>query len=515
MADPVAASGEPMNDSGVKTSGQDGFEWPAPGPGDVAARLREMAAGPLRGDLSPDLRPLALLDQIPFVFFVKDREGRFVLANRKAFEMMGVESGADLYGKAAGAFFSGETLGRIEALERQILEGRLSSCDAEIEKPAAGASRGWMLIVHSPLRDAAGEIVGIVGFGRDITMRKRAEFLRRGHATLLEQIARGYPLAAILDGLVHLVEAQLTDIRASILFYEEETGRLRHGVAPTMPDEYTALIDGIRAGENVGSCGTAAWLRMPVAVSDTFTDRRWADYVSVARRFGLRSCWSTPIIDASGTLFGTFALYSQAVREPSGPEMEITAMATDLAAIAIARARTEERIRRLANHDALTGLPNRRHFLERFAEAIGEARRHGRHLVIAYFDLDDFKQINDTFGHGIGDEVLREVAARLIQRVRAADLAVRLGGDEFAVVMACEPEEEGHLIARLEDLHAALAEPMRGGDRTILCGSSMGVAAFPRDGGTPDALLARADTGMYAAKKRARRGGRPAAARSP
>lgn len=468
----------------------------------VAARLIELCA---EGKGS-DSCSLVLFDQIPFIFYMKDLDGRFVLANRRALEMIGVEREADLYGKRADAFFSGETLDLLMRVESEILAGNAVSLDTEIEKPLSTDGTGWMLLVHSPLRDANGSIIGVVSFGRDITVRKRAEFMRKGHAALLEQIARGLPLATILDGLVRLVEAQLTDIRASILLYDEETGRLRHGGAPTLPAEYTALIDGVQAGNNVGSCGTAAWLRKPVIVSDTFTDRRWADFALIAKRFGLRSCWSTPIIDGPGTLYGTFALYSGTVREPSELELEITAMATDLAAIAIARARTEERVRHLANHDALTGLPNRRYFLESFADTIDAAGETGRHLVIAYFDLDGFKQINDTLGHGVGDNVLREIATRLKQSVRGSDLAVRLGGDEFAVVMPCEAVEEAQLLERLHQLEDTFALPIRCGERTVACSGSMGVAVFPRDGDTPDALLAKADAGMYdAKKKRARR----------
>lgn len=474
----------------------------AAGSAPVAARLHELF---VEGKGTESCSRV-LFDQIPFVFYLKDRDGRFVLANQRALEMIGVQTEAELYGKRADAFFSGGALALLNSVEADILAGRAVSLDAEIEKPTSTDGTGWMLLVHSALRDANGAIIGVVSFGRDITVRKRAEFLRKGHAELLEQIARGLPLTTILNGLVRLVEAQLTDIRASILLFDEETGCLRHGAAPTLPADYTALIDGVKTGNNVGSCGTAAWLRMPVIVSDTFSDRRWADYTPIAERFGLRSCWSTPIIDGSGTLYGTFALYSGSIREPSELEMEITAMATDLAAIAIARARTEERVRHLANHDALTGLPNRRYFLESFAETIDAAGEAGRHLVIAYFDLDGFKQINDTLGHGVGDHVLREIASRLKQSVRGSDLAVRLGGDEFAVVMPCEPAEEVQLLGRLHELEDAIALPIRCDTRTVVCGGSMGVAVFPRDGLTPDALLAKADTGMYEVKKkRARR----------
>ena len=98
--------------------------------------------------------------------------------------------------------------------------------------------------------------------------------------------------------------------------------------------------------------------------------------------------------------------------------------------------------------------------------------------------------------------MLREIAARLKQSVRGSDLAVRLGGDEFAIVMPCAPAEQVQLVERLHELEDAIAYPVRCGERTVTCGGSMGIAVFPHDGVTLDALMAKADAHMYAAKKK-------------
>lgn len=466
------------------------------------AARRFMSMLEARGDarLVEALSLLPLLEQISCAFTVKDRQGRYVFANSNAMRLLGVSQPEALFGVG----FADDALQldqaavqEVACAEAQLLAGMIEVLEIEVPLPAGG----WLHATKTPWRDASGELIGILTVGRDVTDHRQAEFLRRRHAAILEQIARGHPLMAVLQGLVGLVEAQLNGITASILSFDPQRGLLSPAAGPGLPADYSALLEGLEPGENVGSCGTAAWLRQPVIVADTFKDRRWQDYAHVARAFGLRSCWSTPVLDPSGHLLGTFALYSREVREPSAEEMELTAMATDLAAIAMARARAEEQIRHLAMHDPLTGLPNRRMFVERFDELIADARRYGRHVVVAYLDLDDFKGINDTHGHAAGDCVLKEVAARLGRGVRAYDLTVRLGGDEFAVAMACAPADEQSVRTRLQSLHEALVAPVRIDAGDVFCGCSMGVAVFPQCGETAEELLGRADAAMYEAKR--------------
>ncbi len=101
--------------------------------------------------------------------------------------------------------------------------------------------------------------------------------------------------------------------------------------------------DGVQIGPKVGSCGTAAWRREAVVVRDIQSDLLWDDYKEIAARFNLRSCWSTPLVAADGMVLGHFALYSETVREPGADEIRLTSMASDLAGIAIERARNEQK----------------------------------------------------------------------------------------------------------------------------------------------------------------------------
>ena len=157
----------------------------------------------------------------------------------------------------------------------------------------------------------------------------------------------------------------------------------------------------------------------------------------------------------------------------------------------------------LAEHDNLTGLPNRSHLEERAAAALAQARRSQIPVAALLIDLDRFKDVNDSFGHSAGDEVLRMVARRLKSSVRADDLVVRLGGDEFVVVQIGVPQPDGGALLA-KRLIKTLGEPYVVGDLELNCGASIGVALSPGDAGTWDTLLACADAAMYKAKSEGR-----------
>ena len=175
--------------------------------------------------------------------------------------------------------------------------------------------------------------------------------------------------------------------------------------------------------------------------------------------------------------------------------------------------RTEQQIRFLAYHDGLTGLGNRLMFSERVELAIAQARRRGAQLGILFLDLDDFKRINDTLGHDVGDELLREVADRLVRGAREADLmprgldrgfepaVARLGGDEFTVLVT-ELRDASDLALVAERLLHGLRRPCRLRGHELVIHASIGIATWPSDGERVEALLSSADAAMYHAKAR-------------
>lgn len=166
--------------------------------------------------------------------------------------------------------------------------------------------------------------------------------------------------------------------------------------------------------------------------------------------------------------------------------------------------RSEERLHYLANHDALTRLPNRLALCDRLDAAIRRHHRSSTPFALLFVDLNDFKLINDQFGHMVGDAVLRVCAERLIRASRESDTVARIGGDEFIVLLEQLQRPSELRIVRSRILKLLEGRPIRVGPHLIQASASLGWALFPRDGRTADELMQLADTAMYA-RKRARR----------
>ncbi len=449
-----------------------------------------------------NLRLKAIIHELPDFLYVKDRDSRFVFANAVTASNLGFRSVEEITGKRDFDLFDFEVARRHFDIEQQIMASGEARIDMEEAVVLPGSPRPVCRLTSKiPLRNGSGEIVGLIGVSRDITERKLQEDLHREQAKLLEMIACNEPLPMILEALVLMIEAQLIGIDGSVLLLDSEGTRLYHGAAPNLPGGYSRLIDGVTIGPKVGSCGTAAWRGQTVIVEDVMSDPLWEDFRALVAPFGFRSCWSTPIATSENNVLGTFALYSREVRRPTEHEMKLVALATHIAGIAIERKRVDDRIHFMAHHDDLTGLPNRAFLKERLANILNQARRNNRKVTVAYIDLDNFKDVNDGRGHAAGDEVLKEIATRMANSVRASDMVVRLGGDEFLVVLVHQSSHDAGISRRLRELQKAINRPMRGESGDIAITASIGVAAFPVDGATAEELLANADSAMYRAKQ--------------
>jgi len=165
--------------------------------------------------------------------------------------------------------------------------------------------------------------------------------------------------------------------------------------------------------------------------------------------------------------------------------------------------KTEELIWQQANFDTLTSLPNRRMFLDRLDQDIKKAHRAGLPLALLFLDLDRFKEINDTLGHGMGDLLLQEAAKRLVHCVRESDTVARLGGDEFTVILG-ELDEPGCVERVVQDILRKLSEPFQLGEEMAYVSTSIGITLYPDDADNIEALLKNADQAMYAAKQQGR-----------
>ncbi|MCH8180869.1 MAG: EAL domain-containing protein [Proteobacteria bacterium] len=193
-------------------------------------------------------------------------------------------------------------------------------------------------------RDAEGRPVRMIGILTDVSWRKRAEAFEQFRGDILQQLAHGSDLPALLDATVRGIEQLDPDMLCSILLLDRDGQHLLPGAAPHLPGPYNAAIHGVAIGPCVGSCGTAAFRRQRVIVEDIQTDPLWEGYRELAEDAGLRSCWSEPILSPHGKVLGTFAIYHRTPRRPTPEHIALIEQTARLASIAIERKQAEERL---------------------------------------------------------------------------------------------------------------------------------------------------------------------------
>ncbi|WDF74734.1 putative bifunctional diguanylate cyclase/phosphodiesterase [Novosphingobium sp. KACC 22771] len=312
--------------------------------------------------------------------------------------------------------------------------------------------------------------------------------------TTLEHIARGDSLGRVMDHLCRAFEANFPEVICAVLMVDR--GGILHPLAsPSLPESYSAALDNLAIGPNVGSCGTAAYIRAPVEVRDIATDPRWANFRDAALSLGLRACWSSPILDPSGLVLATFALYFRHSRGPTQGERQLVDICIHLCELAMARhLRVTER-ERSANMDALTGLPNRGSFEQTLEHLDCETPGSWALMLV---DLDNLKTTNDTFGHEAGDRLLQETAGRL-GKLATPDWAFRIGGDEFAILIVA-PERLEALDAYARHILTHLSPSLDFATFSIQPEATIGYAAFGAQDRNADDTRRHADHALYHAK---------------
>ncbi|HAT29885.1 MAG TPA: sensor domain-containing diguanylate cyclase [Janthinobacterium sp.] len=400
----------------------------------------------------------AILDNVMFgVMFVRHRH--IVSANRRCDELFGYPHG-QLAGSPTAIVYS--TVYAFESAgEREYaILGKGEYFNEESQYRRQDGSLFWALVsgyALDPLRPHEGSIWVYA----DITARKEAEQKLRLSATVLEHIADGV-MVIDADGVIVAVNPAFTRITG---YAEQE------------------------------ALGRASSFTRSGRHDAHFYEDLWAELI--ASGFWRGEIWN---LRKNGEIYLEWLTVS-AVRDSVGATTHFVGVFSDITVVK----QSQEKLDHMAHHDSLTALPNRLLFHDRLHHALQRATREQEELAILFIDLDRFKNVNDTLGHHIGDELLKQVALELAAKLREGDTLARLGGDEFIVLLENVDGQYGASLVA-EKLVALFERPFIVAGHELFVTCSVGISLFPHDAVDLNMLIRNADVAMYQAKARGRNG---------
>jgi diguanylate cyclase (GGDEF)-like protein/PAS domain S-box-containing protein len=401
-----------------------------------------------------------VIDSIPTPMAYVDVKQRYRYVNDALLAYVGLPN-EQVIGHTVLEVLGPERHGRLEPVLRRVFGGETVSQERLIDF-ADGRSR-WMNIRYTPRKDSAGKVIGYYATTSDIHDQKAVEEELRRTNSILSAHFESTPLAVIEW------DPSIRVIRWS-------------GSAES--------IFGWNAGEALGR-GIEGW---------RFVFEEDAPAVGdMVRRLLAGPDSQATILNRNYRKDGSVIWvewHNSALRDAAGNLVSILSLAQDVSS----RIQAEERLQFMATHDGLTGLPNRLVLGDRLSAALSRAQRSGHGVAVLFLDLDHFKDVNDTLGHKVGDELLRSLSRRIRGALRQSDLLVRISGDEFIVVIEDLEGEGGPDRVAQKILDETLRPfPIEGHD--VQVSASLGYAIFPDDGADAETLLKNADAAMYHAKE--------------
>jgi diguanylate cyclase (GGDEF)-like protein/PAS domain S-box-containing protein len=350
------------------------------------------------------------------------------------------------------------------------------------------------------LRDEHGKVIGIHSVLLDMTQRHLVETQDHDRAKLSEMIAQQQPLDQILHGISLMIRHQNESLCCVPLrlVNEDELPRLEPFCTCERVERISQTI------RDLGSEASSLWPSREFRVrhltlSELGGSPRATHFAAAAMQTGFQSCWSIPIVSSSFNPLGTLLVFSPHAAEATTQERQLLESASQVASVAIENRHMNDLLAFQASHDCLTRLPNRSSFEQRLEEAISQTSAKLEELAVLFVDLDRFKEVNDTFGHSGGDELLRQVTVRLRRCMGRGDMLARIGGDEFSLLLpGLHDAAEANRVAA--DILRAFHSPFDIGGREVCITASIGISFYPQDGLDASTLQRNSDTAMYRAK---------------
>ena len=402
--------------------------------------------------------------------------------------------------------------------ERAIREGMPWEHESLLTMPSG--KQAWVYVKGEPVF-RMGKVVKLVGTVQDITDRKLAELALMSrtrelemHNSILRHVHQGMSLPEVLNSLASQAELLHPGMLCSISLYDAADRSLHYVAMPSLPSQFVRTIDKMLRNKEICPCTLAMNRGKRVIVEDLRGDTVSSDiYGEYTTKAGFLSCWSQPIKGREQRVIGVFDIYQRIVSHPTEEDIQLLENCANLAALVIEHCQAEEKIRNLAFFDVLTQLPNRRMLFDRLRQAMANSQRSGCYGALMFVDLDNFKPLNDQYGHHAGDLLLIQVTERIIHCVRETDTVARFGGDEFVVMLSelvetwRDSETQAHNVA--EKIRASLAEPFvmtleKEGESSFSleyrCSASIGVTLFFGHDMAQEDILKCADEAMYQAK---------------
>jgi PAS domain S-box-containing protein len=285
------------------------------------------------GQSTEQLRQAQDVDAIPTLAWSARPDGSAEFLNRRWLDYTGL-SAEEASDWGWTAVVHTEDRDRLIAFWRhRLASGEPGEIEARLRRH--DGDYRWFLFRVEPVRDKHGNIFKWYGANTDIEDRKRAEALLAAEKQTLEMIANGACLPDILEKLCETIDAQSSDVKSAVMLMDPDGMHLRPAAGPRFPKEWLEAITPVKIGPCVGSCGSAAFLKQRVIVSDIATDPLWADYRELTLRYGFRAAWSQPLLSKNQHVLGTFGMYYPEARIPSETDLRLIEGAGHIAVIAI------------------------------------------------------------------------------------------------------------------------------------------------------------------------------------